>query len=781
MFININKILSYCYMKVCMAFLISACLIHHIYTMEAIRTATESARNIIAGAGNALNILENGANIVRSLNDVAKVALDASKYVATQRNNLHEMALKKYNEKLIETLNNLAQQKDQQDSNMSTPMHLAVLTDNLDMVKYLVRIDASLTLRNSDGRTALHLAILRKNTGIVRLLLSQNKQELLMLQDNKGMTALHYAALKGDLEILDLLLKTIDISQKNTLLEIRDNNGWPALFHAILSEQEVVFEKLSMYYDNLLTLLTLSGTSKETALHIAAREGKTEIVGFLISKVNGLEDKKDNKGRIPLFYAIAGQHRAVITTLANISNKSAIDIDGNTARRFAVKRRLEPSLVILLGGGGLTIREALQLKNLEKLSDLLLTRGFEETNLDCLHVGVECNFGEGIEALLKASTKRAFIDSSDPKGRTPLLLALQSNCGRDVVTALLKNRPNLLVQDNDGYDAFWYALEYKQKLLYEQLLFDPQMIRSLDQIRQPNYYAHGDWRSTANDPKIGIDYVIPEAIQKDALLVHMISDRLNLNIKALDGNAIMKLGDDVRGPISELLELRMGLMHLAVRKGALEWIKKLKDLKFDIDVRDSKGNTPLHYLVFYWDNIWPTIQDELNIIQNENTKAELKVARLEEIEKILITDDVVNIKNEAGQTPLHLAVRYIRYDLVSMLLRRGADILAQDQNGDNLAHYAARFYPQKMTADTITIFSSIIRLPSTIRLLEASNKDRDTPLHLIAKKKWIYDENILDTNCVQGDLQTFINRCNVPDGQDKTPSEYLQGSWCSIL
>jgi ankyrin repeat protein len=82
--------------------------------------------------------------------------------------------------------------------------------------------------------------------------------------------------------------------------------------------------------------------------------------------------------------------------------------------------------------------------------------------------------------------------------------------------------------------------------------------------------------------------------------------------------------------------------------------------------------------------------------------------------------ELINCKNELGRTPLHEAL--IRRDLsiISMLLERGADIHALDNNGNSSLH----FFLMKLSGDKIPEFLTISEF------ITHCNKDGLCPIHL---------------------------------------------------
>lgn len=85
-----------------------------------------------------------------------------------------------------------------------TPLIIAVLTNNLEMVRLLISYGAYLQHTNNQGASALHLAAGFGYTSIVRELLSQGAW--IELEDNEGESPLFYAVRESHQHVVKLLL-----------------------------------------------------------------------------------------------------------------------------------------------------------------------------------------------------------------------------------------------------------------------------------------------------------------------------------------------------------------------------------------------------------------------------------------------------------------------------------------------------------------------------------------------------------------------------------------------
>jgi cytohesin len=101
----------------------------------------------------------------------------------------------------------------------------------------------------------------------------------------------------------------------------------------------------------------------------------------------------------------------------------------------------------------------------------------------------------------------------------------------------------------------------------------------------------------------------------------------------------------------------------ALKEGELVKVKKCLERGISVEVRDEDGNTPLHVAA---------------------SRGHLHIAKL-----LVESGADVNARNSEGMTPLHLAALHGHAEVAGLLIESGADVNAKDEHGKTPLHLAA--------------------------------------------------------------------------------------------
>ena len=264
---------------------------------------------------------------------------------------------------IIEQVANL--ELDVPDTTGITPLHLAVVSGNLDCVQMLLAKKASPLVQCSLGYNALHCAVTCNRKSILNVLVDhQYAVETLMARTEKGDSPIHLALklrlahLVSDMvAVIRSELQNVKDAQGNNYLHLAAESGdWKA--HRILFDIPAC-----------LTLLNETNKCGGTPLHMAAKGGHTHCIEVLLGQ--GAMVHRCHRGVTPFMDACRNGHAACAKILytAHPFQVDWTDHAGNTALHYAAK-----------SGDPNTVKEALDMgckithnNDLESFLDVIIS------------------------------------------------------------------------------------------------------------------------------------------------------------------------------------------------------------------------------------------------------------------------------------------------------------------------------------------------------------------------------------------------------------------------
>ena len=199
-----------------------------------------------------------------------------------------------------------------------SPLHRAVLNDNLDVVNVLLSykdIDTEMKLPYEasvddwylGGATPLLVASYTGNADIVNALIEAGS-DIRAKDDIDGATTIHIASANGNNEVINIL-----INKDNTLINEADSmKDTPLHWASIKNQTDTISLLLANGADTKLT-----NSDGNTVLHYAAMYGDVNTVNVLLEADSSLASVENNEGITPIYYAIIVSDNDILSSLIN--------------------------------------------------------------------------------------------------------------------------------------------------------------------------------------------------------------------------------------------------------------------------------------------------------------------------------------------------------------------------------------------------------------------------------------------------------------------------------
>jgi ankyrin repeat protein len=636
---------------------------------------------------------------------------------------------------------------------MNSLMH-AINNKNIYFVEELLKKNINLEEVDNNGYTAFLHAILVNDKPILDLLLSSKVN--LKIKTYKGYNALMLASYKGNIELLQKLVPLISTEEYTEKYET-------ALYHCIRNQQSIQYDALnfiltqkkskniintdmgilgSVHFNDSKSLefyiqnnydLNIKDKNGNSALHIAAEKGYTNIISQLISKKIDLKSKNNN-------------------------SETAFQIAIRT-KNFKIAELLDPNYKSILPT---IVSKSTSKKNRGKteLEDKELVSIFQKDDINSLKSKLNSN-----PSLLNLRF--------GTKGKTLLMLSI-SEASYLCFKHLLNLHNSIEIEDEDGNTAIFYILEYfklhfknqlapLQILMLENLLIKKANINHIND-RGESFIHLTVYFNLVQVVKILEEYHVDWNLKnsKGQTPLHLAASQLNLDLvkffikKKLNVN---EKDNENKTPIWNALESKENpyfVIKYLLRKKAIlenksptETIQDLakknghKKILLSIFKIQSNSKSENNQITFTNDSKWSENIDR----RDERGMTELHKATLsnstQKVIDLLNKFADPNISNDENITPLFLATELSNFQIVKSLLDKGANTNYADTDG----------FTPLMSATFNGNLEIVKLLLSKGAIVSQKNKFGDTALMIAARYGHLHLVKELISNSAHPNIQ----------------------------
>ena len=223
----------------------------------------------------------------------------------------------------------------------STPLHFAVESNSLEILRILLKYGASPTTASGKQTPPIHLACSQNKLSMVEVMVEQCGNEILNCKNEQGQTPLHSStSLMCGKELVSFLLC------KGSLLDVQDDNGHTALQVAVRFGNVPSAEQLLASGSSPL----IKDACGCNCLHIAITFKRKEVFKRLLEhpKITKMSAATNNHGDLPIHLALREGLSNFATPLLKITPHQITDKDDNNYFHLAALAGDEKTIETLL-------------------------------------------------------------------------------------------------------------------------------------------------------------------------------------------------------------------------------------------------------------------------------------------------------------------------------------------------------------------------------------------------------------------------------------------------
>ena len=634
----------------------------------------------------------------------------------------------------INIVKELAKHTDISRSQLQEGLCCASSNGHLEIVEFLiVEFDVDPSSKNSDGDMPIHIAARHGHTKIVSMLINQFNISPVATGHNMR-TPLHEACASGSYDVFKLLVtkRDLDVQCKdvdsNAPLHIAAKNGqlqmvmeltqlYGALAHSVNAKLQTPLHLAltnahKQIADILLSELNtqIIDVAGNSPLHLAAMCGYTDMVSKLIQQYKSAPDCLNSKHQTPLHIAFEKKHGKTANKLLSKFHccPTSTDSDGNTPLHLAAVYDLPVMVRKLIDWYG-SIPDC---ENNKQETPLLLAAEAKNwtivnilvSEMDCcpikanldgntpLHYAVMFGQTEIIQKMIKKCTSTP--DCSNNKQETALLLAVKAK-NWAIVDILVSEIGCSPVKANlDGNTPLHYAVMFGQTEIVQKMIKKCASTPDCSNKKQETPLLLA---AKAKNWEI-VDVLVSEV--GGCPMKADVDGNTPLHYAAMYGpteinRKIVKLCKSTLDCTNNREETPLLLATKRKKWPIVRMFLDLSEFSYCTGKADVEGDTPLHYTIKYG----PAGINRKMIKQCKST---------------------LNCVNSRQETPLLLAAKEKKWEIVDILLSEGCSPTAVDAEGNTILHVAAK----NGNSDLVTSLLSEYRVYS-----EPRNNSGHTPLY----------------------------------------------------
>ncbi|GAA49883.1 transient receptor potential cation channel subfamily A member 1 [Clonorchis sinensis] len=356
-----------------------------------------------------------------------------------------------------------------------------------------------------------------------------------------------------------------------------------------------------------------------------------------------------------------------------------------------------------------------------------LLKAQDSSGSSLLHCSIEKGRPELVNLLL---SRGADVNALDALGNTPVHLAVRA-CRVDILNLLISNGARLTTSNRDGLQPVHLASE---------LAFVAGLKRLLD---------YKDVEVDALDERGSTPLYHCFMLDSDECVRILLDRGTNIYHKNAFGSSVLH---------EAILQHAVKCVHLLFEheivkclQDGLKRTKKLSSTLTAVEPVDQKKSTSLLSRIGDWIGV--------------GVPSSRRSSTLSTSSEPTSTSSLINLVDDEGFSPIHIAVNTGNMELIKACLDRGANVLAQDLAGQTPLHYAC-------TRGDLDCAKALLEHNPKYkaRMISTVNRDGRGPIHLAA----MYDHpNLIDYLLSQG------AELNARDNKSMTPL-LLAGSKGSV-